>query len=139
MQSNIRKAFDKALISIPDGLGKANTAFEGVQFTPKANIPYQVVRLLPLPVENPTFNDNYHREVGYYQVVLCYPKGKGVGEAAAMADKIKAYFKRGLTIQEDTDIVIVQDTPSINPFYINGDRLEVIVRIKYYCEQFEGV
>ena len=99
MQSNIRRAFEKSLVAIPQGLGAANTAYENTTFTPKADFPHQLSRLVPLPVENPTFGDNYNREIGFYQIVLSYPKGKGVGTLATMADMVKDYFK-----EKDLDI-----------------------------------
>jgi len=58
MQSNVRKAFEKYLVVMPQGLGLSKTAFENVTFTPVLNQPHQLSRLVPLPVENPTFGDN---------------------------------------------------------------------------------
>lgn len=136
MQSNIRKAFEKRLLLMPEGLGAANTAFENVSFTPDAAKPYQMSRLVPLPVENPTLGDNYHREVGFYQVVLSYPKGTGVGLIAVMADKVKDYFRRGTTLTEGSDKVIIDRTPEITPVYINDTRAEITVRIRYFTNQF---
>lgn len=136
MQSNIRKSFEKRLISMPNGLGASNTAFENVKFTPKLDQPYQLTRLVPLPVENPTLGDDYHREVGFYQIVLSYPKGEGVGAIAAQADKIKDYFKRGTTLVEGSDKVIVDRTPETSPVYINDTRAEITIRIRYFSNQF---
>ena len=136
MQSNLRKAFEQSLINMPQGLGSSKTAFENVSFTPKATEPYQITSLVPLPVENPTYGDNYHREVGFYQIVLSYPKGKGVGDISLMADKIKDYFKRGTTLVEGTDKVIVDRTPEVSPVYINDSRAEITIRIRYYSNQF---
>ena len=136
MQSNLRKAFEKYLVAMPQGLGLSKTAFENVTFTPKVDQPYQLSRLVPLPVENPTYGDNYNREVGFYQVVLSYPKGKGVGGLADMADKVKDYFKRGTTLVEGSDKIIVDRTPEISPVYINDTRAEITIRIRYYSEQF---
>lgn len=136
MQSNIRKSFEKRLISIPNGLGASNTAFENVKFTPKLDQPYQLTRLVPLPVENPTLGDDYHREVGFYQIVLSYPKGEGVGAIATQADKIKDYFKRGTTLVEGSDKVIVDRTPETSPVYINDTRAEITIRIRYFSNQF---
>lgn len=136
MQSNLRKAFEQSLINMPQGLGSSKTAFENVSFTPKATEPYQLTRLVPLPVENPTYGDNYHREVGFYQIVLSYPKGSGVGAISLMADKIKDYFKRGTTLVEGTDKVIVDRTPEVSPVYINDSRAEITIRIRYYSNQF---
>ena len=136
MQSNIRKSFEKRLISMSNGLGASNTAFENVKFTPKLDQPYQLTRLVPLPVENPTLGDDYHREVGFYQIVLSYPKGEGVGAIATQADKIKDYFKRGTTLVEGSDKVIVDRTPETSPVYINDTRAEITIRIRYFSNQF---
>ena len=136
MQSNLRKAFEQHLVVMPQGLGQTQTAFENVTFTPKVDQPYQLSRLVPLPVENPTLGDNYHREVGFYQVVLSYPKGKGVGALSTMADKVKDYFKRGTTLVEATDKIVVDRTPEISSVYINDTRAEITIRIRYYSDQF---
>lgn len=136
MQSNIRKAFEKKLVAMPQGLGAANTAYENTTFTPKADFPHQLSRLVPLPVENPTFGDNYNREIGFYQVVLSYPKGKGVGTLATMADMVKDYFKRGTTLVEGSDKIIIDRTPEISSVYINDNRAEITIRIRYYSEQY---
>lgn len=136
MQSNIRKAFEKMLVALPNGLGSANTAYENTSFTPVSTQPYQLSRLVPLSVENPTLGDNYHREVGFYQVVLSYPKGKGVGALSTMADKVKDYFKRGTTLVEATDKIVVDRTPEISSVYINDTRAEITIRIRYYSDQF---
>lgn len=136
MQSNIRKSFEKYLVVMPQGLGLSKTAFENTTFTPKADFPHQLSRLVPLPVENPTFGDNYNREVGFYQVVLSYPKGNGVGSITAMADKVKDYFKRGTTLIEGSDKIIIDRTPEISQVYINDNRAEITIRIRYYSEQY---
>ena len=136
MQSNVRKAFEKYLVVMPQGLGRSKTAFENITFTPVLNQPHQLSRLVPLPVENPTFGDNYNREVGFYQVVLSYPKGNGVGDITTMADKVKDYFKRGTTLIEGSDKIIVDRTPEISSVYINDNRAEITIRIRYYSEQY---
>lgn len=136
MQKNIRIACEQHLINMPDGLGVGNTAFENISFTPKTGTPYQLSRLVPLPVENPTLGDNYNREVGFYQVVLSYPRDEGVGRLTTMADKIKDYFKRGTTLVEGSDKVVIDRTPQISSVYINDTRAEITIRIRYYCEQY---
>lgn len=135
-QKNIRRAFEKKLTTMPSGLGASNTAFENVSFTPPTGQPYQRSALAPLTPENPTLGDNYHREVGFYQVVLSYPKGEGVGNITAMAELVKDYFKRGTTLVEGSDKIIVDRTPQISPVYINDNRAEITIRIRYYSEQF---
>lgn len=136
MQSNIRKAFEKRLIGMPNGLGVSKTAFENTPFTPVVTEPYQMSRLIPVDSDNPTFGDDYSREIGFWQVVLSYPKGQGVGAMTAMAEKIKSYFKRGTTLTEGTDVVIIERTPTISSVYIADTRAELVVRVRYYCEQF---
>ena len=136
MQSNVRKAFEKYLVIMPQGLGQTKTAFENTSFVPKIDQPHQLSRLVPLPVENPTYGDNYNREVGFYQIVLSYPKGEGVGNLTLMADKVKDYFKRGTTLVEGSDKIIIDRTPEISPVYINDNRAEITIRIRYYSEQY---
>ena len=136
MQSNVRKAFEKMLVDLPNGLGSANTAYENTSFTPVSKQPYQLSKLVPLSVENPTLGDNYHREVGFYQVVLSYPKGEGVGNITTMAELVQDYFKRGTTLVEGSDKIIVDRTPQISPVYINDTRAEITIRIRYYSDQF---
>lgn len=138
MLSDIRKAFEKKLIIMPDGLGKANTGFESVEFKPNNNLPYQLSRLITLPVENPTLGDGYYREVGFYQVVLSYKRGEGAGAIQAMADKIQSYFKRGTTLVEGSTKIIVDRTPEQSPIYINDTRAEITIRIRYYSEQIQA-
>ena len=136
MQSNIRKGFEQHLRKMSGGISPEHTAYENVAYTPSPTIPYQMSRLVPLPVENPTLGDGYFREVGFYQVVLSYPKGEGVGNITTMADKVKDYFKRGTTLVEATDKIVVDRTPEISSVYINDTRAEITIRIRYYSDQF---
>lgn len=138
MQSNIRKGFEQHLISMVGGISKKHTAFENVSYTPSPSTPYQMSRLVPLPVENPTLGDGYNREVGFYQIVLSYPRGKGLGEMVEVADNLKRHFKRGTTLVVDNDKIIIDRTPEIAPTYINDNRTEMIIRVRYYCEQFDN-
>ena len=135
-QKNIRLAFEKKLIAMPSGLGASKTAFENVTFTPTVGTAYQRSVLAPTNPENPTLGDGYFREVGFYQVVLSYPKGTGVGNITTMAELVQDYFKRGTTLVEASDKIIVDRTPQISPVYINDNRAEITIRIRYYSEQF---
>ena len=135
-QKNIRLAFEKKLIAMPSGLGASKTAFENVIFTPTVGTAYQRSALAPITPENPTLGDGYFREVGFYQVVLSYPKGTGVGNITTMAELVQDYFKRGTTLVEGSDKIIIDRTPQISPVYINDNRAEITIRIRYYSEQF---
>ena len=99
-QKNVRKAFEDRLVEMPLGLGASKTAFENVTFKPKVGEAYQRSVLAPITPENPTLGDGYFREVGFYQVVLSYPKGEGVGNITTMAELVQDYFKRGTTLVE---------------------------------------
>ena len=121
---------------MPNGLGASATAYENVLFTPQTGKPYQRSALAVLAPENPTLGDDYYREVGFYQVVLSYPKGEGVGNITSMAELVKDYFKRGTTLVEGSDKIIVDRTPQISSVYINDNRAEITIRIRYYSEQF---
>ena len=136
-QKNIRLAFEKKLTAMPSGLGASKTAFENVAFTPTVGTAYQRSALAPITPENPTLGDGYFREVGFYQVVLSYPKGTGVGNITTMAELVQDYFKRGTTLVEGSDKIIVDRTPQISPVYINDNRAEITIRIRYYSEQFD--
>lgn len=138
MQSNIRKGFEQHLRKMSGGISPEHTAYENVAYTPSPTIPYQMSRLVPLPVENPTLGDGYNREVGFYQIVLSYPRGSGVGAMTTVADKIKKHFKRGVTLVVDNDVIIIDRSPELAPTYINDNRTEMIIRVRYYCEQFEN-
>ena len=104
---------------------------------PTVGTAYQRSVLAPITPENPTLGDGYFREVGFYQVVLSYPKGTGVGNITTMAELVQDYFKRGTTLVEGSDKIIVDRTPQISPVYINDNRAEITIRIRYYSEQFD--
>jgi hypothetical protein len=53
-----------------------------------------------------------------------------------MAELVQDYFKRGTTLVEGSDKIIVDRTPQISPVYINDNRAEITIRIRYYSEQF---
>lgn len=132
-QVNIRKAFEKKLITFTP----ANTiSFENASFTPVNGAAYYECRLAPQDVLNPTLGDNYHREVGVFQVVLCFPAGNGGQAAAAKAEELKQFFKRGTTLVQGDTTVIVDKTPSIGRAYVEGNRYCVSVRVSYYSNEF---
>lgn len=133
--SDVKKAFEKKLLSNVNGFSKSDTAFEGVNFKPLVDKPYQRVNLYPTQVENPTVGDNYHRLTGFFQVVLSYPNGQGTGDMYDMVDKVTAFFKRGTTLVENSTKVVVDRTPDISPPYANESRMELTIRIRYYSEQ----
>jgi hypothetical protein len=129
-QIKIRRAFEKSLKSLDSNF---QTAYENVSFTPTKDVPYQRVQLVPFEPENPTFGDNFHREVGEFQVFLCFPINNGTSAAYTKAEQIKNFYYRGLTLVEDGLEVIIRTTPAVSGGITANDRFIVPVIIEYYA------
>lgn len=129
-QDDIRTAFEKKLKDLDNSF---QTAYENVSFKPSTGIPYQSLSLIPLEPENPTYGDNFHREVGIFQVVLCYPIGRGTGPIKTKAEDIKEHFKRTTALTQNNTVVTIDKTPHIGAAYTIGDRYCIPVRISYYA------
>ncbi|WP_434033718.1 phage tail terminator-like protein [Cupriavidus sp. a3] len=125
----VRKALETRLNAMAPALA---TAWQNVQFTPAAGVPYQRADLLLGAPENPAYGD-YYREVGVLQVSLMYPSGAGPGAAEARAAAIRDWFKRGTTLVADGIEVVVQRTPTIAAGYADGDRWRVPVSIPFFA------
>ncbi len=132
---NIAIAFEKALAAI----GSFPTAYENSKFEPTNGTPFQRLKLVPREPENPTLGDGFHREVGQFQVFLCYPTNAGAGAAMARAAVIKNAFPRGTTLIEGTTRVIVRRTPQISGGMTIQDRYVVPVLIEYFANVDELV
>lgn len=132
-QIKIRRAFEKALKNLDPVFP---TAYENVSFVPVKDVPYQRVQLVPFDPENPTMGDNYHREVGEFQVFLCYPLNEGVADAYNKAEIIKNFFHRGCSIAQDNIEVIIRATPSVSGGITVNDRYILPVIIEYYVSIF---
>lgn len=131
-QANIRKAFEKSLIAL---FTKPKIAFENAPFKPPTTEFYSC-KLTAGEVQNPTFGDNYHREVGFFVVVVHGQVDKGSVAPAASAEQVKEHFKRGTTLLEGDTTVIVDKTPRIGSAYIDGSRYSIPVRISYFTNEF---
>lgn len=129
----IAKAFEDRLALMSPAL---STASDNVDFTPIVGTPYQDVALLPASPDNSTQGPSHYKEVGLFQVTLCYPKGSGAGAARARAELIKTHFKRGTTMLESGLRIVVMQTPTISPAFIDGDRYKVPVSIFYQADIF---
>jgi len=125
---SIQKAFEKKLATITPSI---STAYEGVSFTPVANVPYQRIQVVPSKPNNPTMGDDYYREEGECQIFLCYPTNKGKGEVLTRAELTRSYFKRATTLIEDGYSIIIIETPHIAGVSTIGDRLVCPVLIRY--------
>lgn len=125
----VRKALETHLNAMAPALA---TAWQNVQFTPAAGVPYQSADLLLGAPENPAYGA-YYREVGVFQVSLMYQQGTGPGAADARAKAIRDWFKRGTTLVADGIEVVVQRTPTIASGYADGDRWRVPVSIPFFA------
>ena len=111
-----------------------STQYENVAFTPVAGTPYQKAFLLPAQPENPTMGDAYYREVGVFQVTLCYPINSNAVAVQTRAEAIATHYKRATSMTESGQTVLVLRTPTISPAFITDDRYNVAVSIFYQSE-----
>lgn len=128
----IAKSFEDRLDLMP----ALSTAKDNVDFTPVVGVPYQAVNLLPASPDNTTQGATHFKEVGLFQVMLCYPKGAGAGAARARAELVKTQFKRGTTMIESGLRIVIMQTPTISPAFIDGDRYKIPISIFYQCDIF---
>ncbi|WP_211440924.1 phage tail terminator-like protein [Collimonas humicola] len=133
----IRAALETQLATVSPLLA---TAYENMPFTPVAGVPYLKPVLMPAETTNPTFGDNFHRESGIFQVMLCYPtlaaNGglQGSGASGQMANLIRNAFRRGQSFSYSGVTVQIDRTPTVSTGMIVGDRYCVPVRIRYYAD-----
>jgi hypothetical protein len=131
-QYNIQRAFEIALAAFPSTLP---TAYENVAFIPVAGQAYQTTFLKPNTPENPTFGNSYYREIGYFQITVCYPNHVGSGSARLMAENIRAYFKRATTLVYNGTAVIINKTPAVGGGITDGDRYCIPIIITYFTNE----
>jgi hypothetical protein len=108
-----------------------STQYENVLFTPITNVPYQSSYLLMNTPDNPTLGDSFYREMGFFQVTLRYPIGKGTVDAMTQAEKIRALFKRGTSLTKNNITVLCDKTPDIRVLSQEVDRFVVMVRVSF--------
>lgn len=127
----ISAAFEKKLATIASNI---DTAYENVTYTPVEGVPFQRVRILPAPPENPTIGGAYYREVGFFEVMLFYPLNKGRGTAHAKAEALKSHFSRGLSMTESGLVVKVMTTPTVGTAVQTDKHYVLPISINYYAE-----
>ena len=128
---NIRRAFEKALTSLSPEIDTFYDNSPGPKPTQKKA--YQKLQWVPFRPENPTFGDNYYREVGEFQIFLCYPSREGTDSALSKAQLIRDTFFRGSTLVEGNTEVIVKTTPSVEKGISIEDRYVIPVIIEYFA------
>lgn len=130
--NNINLAFQKRVLLLPT----LATAYENQTYTPVTNTPYQQLNLVPAQPENPTLGDAYSREIGFYQVGLYYPIGNGANVARTRAELTAEQFKRGTSMTEGGQTILVTNTPTISPAQVIENRYVIFVTIFYRAEVF---
>jgi hypothetical protein len=83
---------------------------------------------------DPVLGTGYYRENLELQIFVNSPNNKGVGEALSRAELLRTHFKKGLTIQKDTLIIHILETPRISGSAVIGDRLIVPILIPIVSE-----
>ena len=126
---SIRRALETALASMEPELP---TEWEGVEFAPPANAPYQrAFIILGEPVNRE--NGGRSEQDGFVQIVLVYPFGEGTAAAETRAEAIRQHFRRPTSFTFDGVTVNVMLTPHVSPGRRNGDRWEQSVRVFFSC------
>lgn len=126
----IRQALEVQLATVLPVIATAN---ENASFQPQASIPYQRINLMPAEPTNPSFGDNFRREQGIFQIMLCYPLLSGSGDALARAELIRAAFNRGNSFTVGGVTVQIDRTPTVSGAIIDADRYCVPVRVRYFA------
>lgn len=129
----IAVALEKRLLAMPDNI---DTALENVSFEAVSNVPYQTAIVYPAPVENPVYGDEYYLEQGIFRIRLMYPTGVGAGAAGEQAEKIRAWFPRGFSLEEDGLTIRFDKTPSVYPGRVIQDRYSIAVDVSYFASVF---
>lgn len=127
MISRIRAALEKRIAAL-DGFP---TAWENVPFTPVAGVAYQRVSLMPMAAQTDALDMRTAREDGMLQILLCYPTGKGTGEAHARAETIRAHFSPGTDLIEAGQRVRIIRHPSVSTGFVEADRYVLPITVRY--------
>jgi hypothetical protein len=128
----IRAALEVALTNITPAIV---TVWEGMDYDPIINTPYQQVSLTFLPPENPEMSSGY-REIGIFNVRLRYPLPNGIKNAADRAELLRATFKRGASFVNNGVTVIIETTPSLSQGIVIDGRWLINVGINFYANIF---
>lgn len=129
----IKEAFEKSLAAMPDTI---STAYENAKFKSVDGVPYQAVKLVPKPPLNPVYGNDYYRERGFFRLLLFFPLQEGTAEAATYAQKVRDWFYRGRTLQEDGLDIIIATTPQISGASKIDDRYVIGIDVEYFASVY---
>jgi len=107
----IRAALETHLAAMP-GLGLP-IAFENVDFVRPTSGPYAESRTLIADPDGAQLGSLMFFERGIYQITLCYPSGRGTGDAETKAMQIRDWFSRGTTLVRSGIQTIIMEVPSV--------------------------
>lgn len=132
----IRKAFESALAAMPGALplAKQNAAFKPVLGTP-----YAETFLLTGHPDGATLGSGFKRDVGVFQVTLCYPDNAGTDAVETKAEEIRARFKRGTVFSADGIRILVDRHPDNGPGQNAPGWYRVPVSVPYAADVFGAV
>lgn len=106
-------------------------AYENVDTSFGPSTPYLRASLVPATTRAAgcgTAAANRHN--GEFQIDVFYPAGQGWGNCFAMAEKVRAAFKRGTKL--DSGKVVIRNA-SFGPSFTDDVRYRVVVSIAYYA------
>jgi hypothetical protein len=139
----IEAALETALaaMALPSGVATVDafTAWRNRPFTPVTGKPYQRVSFLYAEPDNPVFGPGFI-ERGYLQIDLFYPIGTatsyGPNDARTRGELLRTTFARGSSFTASGTTVMIDRTPTVSDGMLDGDRYRVMVKIRFYANQF---
>jgi Bacteriophage related domain of unknown function len=130
MSDPVRSALESRLTALVPALP---TAWENTAYTPTLSMPFQRPALMRAPPENPAMGSAMYREIGVFQVMLCYPLNAGSGAADDRAKLVRDWFPRGSSLSAQGVTLTIQKTAAIGPGSSDGSFWCVPVSIPYYA------
>ena len=127
----IRRALEMHLNAMAPAL---DTAYENASYAPVTGRPYQRVTMIYGPPDDRVMGCDRYREIGIFQVTLCYPVNKGPNPAQDRADAIRAWFKRRTVLENGGQYVSILETPKKQTLGNIDDRYNVAVSISYSAD-----
>lgn len=124
----IRAALEQALRTVAPDLA---TMYENASFVAVPGTPYQRAWLRLARPDNLVYGKAW-RELGFFQVDLCYPLDAGMKDVSARAKLMRDTFYRGAVFSACGFNVVVEKTPAILPERREVDRVVVPLRIRFF-------
>lgn len=112
-------------------LGWTNqTKWEGTNYTPVANTPYQETTTVFAEPDAITLADSSHLR-GMFQVRLLYPAGKGTADSDTRAKAIADAFPRNDVLSNANAKIKLMREPHVTEGGKEGDREVTLIRIRF--------